>query len=95
MNPQYFMTLKTPDDDDVAGECTCIISLMQIGYRKRRTTAELKQLIIGFDVHLVHIIYVCLDYIIIPAHAGYMNTNRSLVTKYNGLLLVGHRVIDK
>lgn len=51
-NPHYYMTLETPDADDVAEECTCIISLLQKGYRHRRTTRA-KTIIAGFDVYQV------------------------------------------
>ena len=55
-NPQYFIRLITPDKDDIAdlGECTCVISLMQKSYRKRRFSRKHKRLIVGFDVHQVY-----------------------------------------
>ena len=52
-NPQYYFTLKDPDEDDVGGECTCIISLLQKDYRKRKWDPQLRKLFIGFDIHLV------------------------------------------
>ena len=54
-NPRYFITLTTPDANEVVdlGECTCIISLMLKDFRKRKYSPKHKRLIIGFDVHLV------------------------------------------
>ena len=33
-NPQFFVTLSVPDDDDEDGLCTLIVSLMQKGRRQ-------------------------------------------------------------
>ena len=52
-NPRYYVTLSVPDEGDVAEECTCIISLMQKDYRKRKLTPGKKNLLVGFDVHQV------------------------------------------
>ena len=54
-NPQFYMVLKEPDESDVAGECTCVISLMQKQYRKRKMNPSMRNLVVGFDVHLVTI----------------------------------------
>ncbi|KAI0232318.1 Calpain-1 catalytic subunit [Lamellibrachia satsuma] len=53
MNPQFYVVLKEADDGDVGGECTCVISLMQHQYRKRKMNPNLRSLVIGLDVHLV------------------------------------------
>ena len=35
-NPQYFVTLSVPDDDEEGNLCTLIVSLMQKGRRQLR-----------------------------------------------------------
>ena len=59
-NPQFYVVLKEADDGDVGGECTCVISLMQHQYRKRKMNPNLRSLVIGLDVHLVSIYTVLL-----------------------------------
>lgn len=51
-NPQYLVTLREPDDEDVDGECTMIVALLQPG-RRVFTVAKDVWLDIGFAVYEV------------------------------------------
>ena len=60
-NPQFFVTLTEPDQED--GKCTMVVSLILKDYRERRVSSAKKNLIVGFDVHQVrsHVVYVILE----------------------------------
>uniref|UniRef100_A0A023GNR6 Putative calpain-b n=1 Tax=Amblyomma triste TaxID=251400 RepID=A0A023GNR6_AMBTT len=51
-NPQYLVTLREPDDEEVDGECTMIVALLQRG-RRFFTVTEDMWLNIGFAVYEV------------------------------------------
>jgi calpain, invertebrate len=53
-NPQYMITLETPDADDEDGKCTVVVSLVQKNRRARRIVGEQsKNLSIGFMMYHV------------------------------------------
>lgn len=53
VNPQYFITLEDPDEDDDDNECTMIVALMQKNRRSMRTLGGGLFLTIGFAIYKV------------------------------------------
>lgn len=53
VNPQYFITLEDPDDDDAEQNCTLIVALMQKNRRAARTLGAGLFLTIGFALYKV------------------------------------------
>lgn len=53
MNPQYFITLEDPDEDDDEDQCTMIVALMQKNRRAMRTLGGGLFLTIGFGIYKV------------------------------------------
>ena len=51
-NSQYYVRLDHSDEDDVGGECTCVISLLKKHLPPKSHTQSLN---IGLDIHLVSI----------------------------------------
>ncbi|OQR72424.1 calpain-A-like [Tropilaelaps mercedesae] len=54
VNPQYFITLVDPDEDDDENNCTMIIALMQKNRRAMRTLGGGLFLTIGFAIYRVN-----------------------------------------
>lgn len=53
MNPQYFITLDDPDEDDDEDNCTMIVALMQKNRRAMKTLGGGLFLTIGFAIYKV------------------------------------------
>ncbi|CAN7999694.1 unnamed protein product, partial [Ixodes hexagonus] len=53
VNPQYFITLEDPDDDDEDQNCTLIVALMQKNRRAARTLGAGLFLTIGFALYKI------------------------------------------
>ncbi|XP_037500849.1 LOW QUALITY PROTEIN: calpain-A-like [Rhipicephalus sanguineus] len=53
VNPQYFITLEDPDDDDAEQNCTLIVALMQKNRRAARTLGAGLFLTIGFALYKI------------------------------------------
>ncbi|XP_064483880.1 calpain-B-like isoform X3 [Ornithodoros turicata] len=53
VNPQYFITLEDPDDEDDEQNCTIIVALMQKNRRAQRTLGAGLFLTIGFSIYKI------------------------------------------